>query len=150
MLAQGTNNLKGAKQQLSGLITDGGSALGIPLPAISGEQVTAPTGAQQAGAQIQNLVSPEFKKLAAETAALKTQRDQRMKDFENAGYTRVYSDNPQDPALLAAEADAKAAYQLADKKYQEALKAERKAGVAQFASITQGFGGGGGFPGLPF
>jgi hypothetical protein len=150
VLAQGTNNLKGAKQQLSGLITDGGSALGIPLPAISGEQVTAPTGAQQAGAQIQNLVSPEFKKLAAETAALKTQRDQRMKDFENAGYTRVYSDNPQDPALLAAEADAKAAYQLADKKYQEALKAERKAGVAQFASITQGFGGGGGFPGLPF
>jgi hypothetical protein len=149
VVAQGTNNLKGAKSQLSGLVTDGGSALGIPLPSISGEQVEAPAGASQAGGQVQNLVSPEFKKLAAETAALKEQREQKKKIFENAGYTRLYSGNPQDPALLAAEADAKEAYQLADKRYQEALKAERKAGVAQFASVAGGLGGGG-FPGLPF
>ena len=151
VVAQGTNNLKGAKDQLSGLVTDGGSALGIPLPSISGEQVELPAGASQAGGQVQNLVSPEFKKLAAETAALKEQREQKKKAFENAGYTRLYSGNPQDPSLLSAEADAKEAYQLADKKYQEALKAERKAGVAQFASVTSSFGaGGGGMPGLPF
>lgn len=149
VVAQGTNNLKGAKDQLSGLVTDGGSALGIPLPSISGEQVEAPAGASQAGGQVQNLVSPEFKKLAAETAALKEQREQKKKIYENAGFTRLYSGNPQDPALLSAEADAKEAYQLADKRYQEALKAERKAGVAQFASVSGSLGGGG-FPGLPF
>ena len=149
VVAQGTNNLTGAKNQLSGLVTDGGTSLGIPLPSISGEQVQAPAGSSQAGGQIQNLVSPEFKKLAAETAALKEQREQKKKTFENAGYTRLYSGNPQDPALLAAEADAKEAYQLADKKYQEALKAERKAGVAQFASVAGSLGAGG-FPGLPF
>ena len=150
VIAQGTNNLKGAKNQLSGLITDGGSALGIPLPSISGEQVALPDGASQAGGQVQNLVSPEFKKLVAETAALKEQREQKKKVFENAGFTRLYSGNPDNPALLSAEADAKEAYLLADKKYQEALKAERKAGVAQFASISSSFGGGGGIPGLPF